>query len=433
MSESLQELLKKAWRGGRRGTLSALEEAKAWALREAWRANGKGDYGLHTFVAERVTKVGGGHPGRDAIRQFFLKVDSDVEWYPGKTTQEQHGPASVITPTKQAAVARSAMAMKDRGVEPTYANVVAANKEALRNPETGEPVNKKRVYAILEERCYDAPEHKEDTWAHRTLLQKKALPDPVIAARLAWALFMQARSHQAAWFWTHLVWTDICNSILPRSQRRAQLLALARKAKKGWGSKATKMQSTELVGERDSLKQKAWDAIRVWWAPVLARAKFHIELLGEDFPGETPAGAAILAAKVRAALNIRFQGSTPPDVLFTDRGQGFYKTRGGQVTPEFKAAVREHGLKLYYGDNAGVQPGRLQEVMLHETAVAWVRKRETVTQTTEPWRETVEEFHARLRGICQHVNANYDVDGLCRKFPERLQKVVDAEGDRIKP
>ena len=128
MSESLQELLKKAWRGGRRGTLSALEEAKAWALREAWRANGKGDYGLHTFVAERVTKVGGGHPGRDAIRQFFLKVDSDVEWYPGKTTQEQHGPASVITPTKQAAVARSAMAMKDRGVEPTYANVVAANK-----------------------------------------------------------------------------------------------------------------------------------------------------------------------------------------------------------------------------------------------------------------------------------------------------------------
>ena len=33
-----------------------------------------------------------------------------------------------------------------------------------------------------------------------------------------------------------------------------------------------------------------------------------------------------------------------------------------------------------------------QEVMLHETAEAWVRRRETVTQTQEPWHETVEEY-----------------------------------------
>ena len=78
-----------------------------------------------------------------------------------------------------------------------------------------------------------------------------------------------------------------------------------------------------------------------------------------------------------------------------------------------------------------MQPGSLQEVMLHETAVAWVRRRETVTQTQEPWHETVEEFGTRLRAICQHVNANFDVEGLCKKLPERLQKVVDAEGDRI--
>ena len=95
--------------------------------------------------------------------------------------------------------------------------------------------------------------------------------------------------------------------------------------------------------------------------------------------------------------------------------------------------MREHGFKTYYGDNAAVQPGSLQEVMLHETAVAWARRRETVTQTREPWRETVEECGARLRGICQYINANHDVEGLCRKLPERLEKLVDAEGDRIKP
>jgi hypothetical protein len=94
--------------------------------------------------------------------------------------------------------------------------------------------------------------------------------------------------------------------------------------------------------------------------------------------------------------------------------------------------VREHGLRTYYGDNAAVQPGTLQEVMLHETAVAWVRRRETVTQTREPWHETVAEFSGRLREICQHVNSNYDVEGLCRKLPQRLQLLVDAKGDRIK-
>ena len=48
-------------------------------------------------------------------------------------------------------------------------------------------------------------------------------------------------------------------------------------------------------------------------------------------------------------------------------------------------------------------------------------------------KETPAEYAARLRSICQHINANFDVEGLCRKFPERVQLVVDAEGDRIKP
>ena len=48
MSESQQELLREAWLGGRLGTLSAMSEAKAWALREMWRVQEKSDYGLAT-------------------------------------------------------------------------------------------------------------------------------------------------------------------------------------------------------------------------------------------------------------------------------------------------------------------------------------------------------------------------------------------------
>ena len=78
------------------------------------------------------------------------------------------------------------------------------------------------------------------------------------------------------------------------------------------------------------------------------------------------------------------------------------------------------------------QPGNLQDLMLHETAVAWVRNREKVTQPEEPWTETVQEFAARLRGISAYSNQHYDVDGLCRELPMRLQKLKDNAGDRIK-
>ena len=117
----------------------------------------------------------------------------------------------------------------------------------------------------------------------------------------------------------------------------------------------------------------------------MARGKFHIALLGEDFPGETSAGAAILVSKVRAALNIRFQGSDAPGILFTDRGQGFYNNNCGHITRLYKAALAEHDLKAYYGDDASIQPGNLQEIMLHETAVAWIRRREAVAQKRQSW------------------------------------------------
>ena len=70
---------------------------------------------------------------------------------------------------------------------------------------------------------------------------------------------------------------------------------------------------------------------------------------------------------------------------------------------------------------------------MHETAVVWVRRREAVLQPVRPWKETLAEYTARLRSICQYINAHFDVEGLCRKLPERVQLVVDAEGDRIKP
>ncbi len=47
-------------------------------------------------------------------------------------------------------------------------------------------------------------------------------------------------------------------------------MTLARKGAKGWMSSKTKLKSKSLRGKKEALKQKSWDSIRVWWAPVLA-------------------------------------------------------------------------------------------------------------------------------------------------------------------
>ena len=92
-----------------------------------------------------------------------------------------------------------------------------------------------------------------------------------------------------------------------------------------------------------------------------------------------------------------------------DRGKGFYNPSTGKITPEYSAALREYGFKAFWGDDASVQPGHLQEVLLHETAVSWLRHRLTETLPAKLWEETPAAFGARLRQCCAAVNADLEV------------------------
>ena len=61
-------------------------------------------------------------------------------------------------------------------------------------------------------------------------------------------------------------------------------------------------------------------------------------------------------------MNVRFQGvAKPPNVIFVDRGNGFYVQTTGDVTPAYKAALRDNGLRNYMGDNCGLQPGQAND------------------------------------------------------------------------
>ena len=430
-SDSKQDVLRSAWLDAKDGSLSGREQAKAWALREIWRDAGKADHGMKTYIAGKLKKKGGGAPSSEAVRQFFEKVDADDDWFPGKANYDDVGAPSVMTGQQRAALARSAMTMKKEGIEPTYGKVIAACPKAAWNPETKRPFSKHSVYVVLSEDCYD-----DDPclpWVHKARFSKRALTKDMMERRLKFADYVLGLHHNNLWFFNNLVWTDLCNSIIPLTQKKANEMALARKANKGWQSPGSELSSENAKGNPESLKQGSWNTMRIWWFPMLARGKLHVDTLDENFPGETPEGAAALVAKVRSSLNVRFQNEvSKPEVLFTDRGRGFFAPNSGAITTEYEDALTEHDLQAFMGDDASRQPGSMQDFLLHETAVSWLRHRLAQSTPKECWKETRPEYGSRLKRCCDEVNRDLDVEGLCKQLPKRLKLLKDTEGDRLK-
>jgi hypothetical protein len=251
--------------------------------------------------------------------------------------------------------------------------------------------------------------------------------------RVRFAEEVRRRGHSDEWFHDNLVWSDFCSSILPRSEKVAAAQALARKGKRGWGSKKSKQFSRNLRGSQEVLKQKGWGSERVWWVPILAKGKLHVEMLGADFHTEEPAGASVFVDAVQRGLAVRFQAGTPkPSFLFVDRGCGFWCTTTGRMTPELADALEGTGLSAFWGDDASVQPGYCADVMLHETAVAWIRRKFTETTPRRPWQETREQYAARLRRVVTQINSTHQVGGLCRKLGFRVDELIRRQGDRLR-
>ena len=113
--------------------------------------------------------------------------------------------------------------------------------------------------------------------------------------------------------------------------------------------------------------------MRLYWIPVLSRGVLHVEYVGQACSGDVVESMEVFVQKVRSAINIRFRGEDKPGIVFTDRGGGFYDTATGYMTNEYRDALASNGLTAFAGEDARIQPGNLQEVMFHETTVAWIR------------------------------------------------------------
>jgi hypothetical protein len=163
------------WVSGKEGSLAPWAQAKAWALMTVSKTKrldlSDGD------IAEQVTKVGGGHPTKQAIAQLRANIEADPSWHPGKVSEsaEKRGPKAKLTEHNKKAIARSAMALKASGVEPSVAGVVAKCPALTLNPATQEAFTDKYILEVFRSHCFDPG--STVCWDHDNPLSKTALPD----------------------------------------------------------------------------------------------------------------------------------------------------------------------------------------------------------------------------------------------------------------
>ena len=121
-----------------------------------------------------------------------------------------------------------------------------------------------------------------------------------------------------------------------------------------------------------------------------------------------------------------------PRTLFTDRGTGLFNSRGRAVKA-YSAAAKGAGFRLYWGNDASQQSPDMPDLLLHETAVAWFRRKLSKQRPVcVPWEETVAQWTARARRVVAFLNDNYRVDRLCQQFPTRLRACRDSDGERLR-
>ena len=110
----------------------------------------------------------------------------------------------------------------------------------------------------------------------------------------------------------------------------------------------------------------------------------------------------------------------------------FFNAGSGVITAEYKAALEVHGLRSFQGDSAAVQPGKLSDLLLHETAVAWIREKLGRTLPARPWEESSKQLVTRLKRIAAHINKEHDVAGLCMGLPARVELLRQRGGGKLK-
>ena len=180
-------------------------------------------------------------------------------------------------------------------------------------------------------------------------------------------------------------------------------------------------------------KQAQWGDTRIWWFIILAKGRVHIEMMPEGWTQNGEGQAKLIALLPRILSGMLGRKQEHPSVVFTDRGPGFYHPSQGSIFPEYANALEEHGFTAWAGDHAKWQPPDIADILLHETAVSWVRQ----YLKTHPinWginqARNIQRCGELLADAADYINTYHDVEGLCHELPERLKELRDEAGERL--
>ena len=361
------------WAKGKTGHLPPWGQAVVWA---ALKLNEALDLKMtDSAIAELVTKSGSTeHPAKCAIKKWRDIMASDPHWYPNKTQEDRArpGPTRLRTEEKEESMASTAMTIKDSGLEPTVALVKERNHEACTNPSTGELFTDKYILEVFKRRCHD---HGSDLpWGHLYPLSKTALPDWLKANRVSWAKAQLDEGKPAGWYYRHVVWVDPCYNILSTSARQIFDIEKAAGGKrKRWQSPDCKAYSRNLPASRYAGHQKQNGDRKLWWFIVLARGNVHIEVVGGDWQ-QTGVGMAEFVDRLPPILHAMLGNDAAlPRVVASVRGPGFFQSSTGHIVKAYSAALQKNGFRPFAGEDASKQPPDCPDVLLHESAVGWIR------------------------------------------------------------
>ena len=224
-----------------------------------------------------------------------------------------------------------------------FDSLAARCPAAVVNPDTGKPVDKKLVYTVLKTDCYDR--NPEEPWVCEPVYTRRFLPEDLMEQRLHWAKRLLQEGYTGGWFYRHVVWVDLCHTIIPGDEKKALAQTLARENHSRWYSRDAKGDNCNLSAPKHALTQCAFRDEKVWWGFVVFRGKVHVEVFDDDFPGENSKGAKILGQKLEGIVALRTPRSSlqKPKVVFSDRGRGFYNPQG-YITKKWADALQEGGI-----------------------------------------------------------------------------------------
>ena len=204
--------LRDAWTEAANGRLSPREQCKLWALRQVLRKQGEHDE-QYEWMASQVTVAGGGHPGRQSVREFFKRVDGAGDaWFPGYNSGKRGRPLE-MTKKKRRAIATSMMAAKARGELPCYETAVAYCPSATFNDATQAVFSHEKINEVLTTDCYD--ETPDRPWEFRYGAKRRPLTADAREQRMDWGSRLLQEGHTAAWFHDNVIWMDLCSKVIP--------------------------------------------------------------------------------------------------------------------------------------------------------------------------------------------------------------------------